>query len=285
MQSAVLDYLNGYSSANIAADQLYALLSDGDSGNDPLVLDYRGQDHFQAGHIEGAVNLSVRDLAEEADNLPVGRTIVNVGYSGHTASMATALLQVLGFDARNLLWGMCGWVGGSPWEFVTDVEGPYETSPRDWPSQSWQPPSIPIEGNTLEEAFLGSFDDLILEGVPYITSGSLLDLLTDGDGSNDPFIIHYANQQNYDLGHIPGAVFLEPRTWTLDDLDRLPSDGTPIVVFSYTGQTESQVASLLQLLGYNAKAVAYGMSSYNQGHPDFHGFTPPSSDYPVVTGP
>ena len=30
-------------------------------------------------------------------------------YTGHTGSVASAALRLLGYDARNLLYGMCGW--------------------------------------------------------------------------------------------------------------------------------------------------------------------------------
>ena len=55
----------------------------------------------------------------EDGTIPTDKTILNVCYTGQTASYATSLLNLLGYDAQNLLFGVCGidttLAGGTNW--------------------------------------------------------------------------------------------------------------------------------------------------------------------------
>ncbi|HEY52419.1 MAG TPA: rhodanese-like domain-containing protein, partial [Caldilineae bacterium] len=86
--------------------------------------------------------------------------------------------------------------------------------------------------------------------------------LNDGDEDNDPIIISVRSQDDYNKGHISGAVWASPtELFAPDMLSKLDPD-REIVVACYTGQTASQVTAGLNNLGYNAKALLHGMSSW-----------------------
>lgn len=76
-----------------------------------FVADIRASDHYQAGHIEGAVSIPFRSLAatENLRKLPPDKTIVVVDYDGHAASQAARLLNQLGYHATVLKDGMSVW--------------------------------------------------------------------------------------------------------------------------------------------------------------------------------
>ncbi|MFZ5918817.1 MAG: rhodanese-like domain-containing protein [Chloroflexota bacterium] len=95
----------------IAADALFELLNDGDTSNDPFILSVRSAEHYALGHIPGAVNISLKELAkpENLAKLPTDKQIVTYCYTGHTGQMATTVLSLLGYDAINLKYGMMGW--------------------------------------------------------------------------------------------------------------------------------------------------------------------------------
>jgi rhodanese-related sulfurtransferase len=93
----------------ITASSLYALLNDGDPDTNPFILSCRSATDYAAGHIPGAVNIGLGDLADNLDKLPSDETIVAYCYTGHTASQVTALLNMLGYDAQNLKFGFCSW--------------------------------------------------------------------------------------------------------------------------------------------------------------------------------
>jgi len=96
---------------NIKAADLNALITDGDSSNDPIIISVRKAEDYAKGHIPGAVNIGLTDIAkkENLQKLDPDRQIVVYCYTGRTGSQATAILNVLGYNATNLLWGISGW--------------------------------------------------------------------------------------------------------------------------------------------------------------------------------
>ncbi|HID34634.1 MAG TPA: rhodanese-like domain-containing protein, partial [Anaerolineae bacterium] len=99
-------------------------------------------------------------------------------------------------------------------------------------------------------------------GLKFIKAEDLYANLNDGDPDNDPFIISVRAKEDYEKGHIPGAVWISPKElFTPDVLATLPDD-REIVVVCYTGQTASQVTSALNMAGYDAYTLLFGMSSW-----------------------
>ncbi len=95
----------------IQADDLLAKVT----AKSAFVLDIRSAAHYQAGHIAGAVNVPLQDLATQ-DNLkklPSNQQIVIVCYDGHASSQAARLLNQLGYDTVALRDGMSVWTGDS----------------------------------------------------------------------------------------------------------------------------------------------------------------------------
>ena len=125
-------------------------------------------------------------------------------------------------------------------------------------------------------------------GTKNISSDALYDNLNDGDDSNDPYIISVRSKEHYDLGHIPTAVWMDAKTlFTADNLATLPTD-KQIVVYCYTGQTASQVASALNMLGYDAYNLLFGFGSWNMdanAGSKWFDETVSGQDYPTTTEP
>ncbi len=47
-----------------------------ESGEEPLIIDVRGPEEYQAGHVSGAVNIPVGELAGRLGEVPQGRLAV-----------------------------------------------------------------------------------------------------------------------------------------------------------------------------------------------------------------
>ncbi len=111
MSEAADAYLSSGKSPNITAQDLFNVLNDGDSGNDPFVLSVRSASQYAKGHIPTAVNVPWREVAKQENlaKLPKDKQIVVYCYTGHTGSQVTALLNILGYDAINLKFGMTAW--------------------------------------------------------------------------------------------------------------------------------------------------------------------------------
>jgi len=88
------------------------LLQKIDLGEEIFVLDVRRPDEFAAGHVEGAVNIPVHDLAKHIDQLPDDPSTLIVVYcrSGVRSMFATSALLVLGYDkVYNMPGGFMAW--------------------------------------------------------------------------------------------------------------------------------------------------------------------------------
>lgn len=82
------------------------------AGHAPLLLDVRHADEYGDGHIEGALNIPVEQLAARHGALGVPRDSDIVVYcqSGRRAAKAQALLQSMGYSHVRLLDGSIqGW--------------------------------------------------------------------------------------------------------------------------------------------------------------------------------
>ncbi len=74
-----------------------------DSGS--FVLDVRSPEEFEAGHIDGAVNISVEQLRDSLNQLPRDRQVIAYCQVGQRGYLATRLLAQHGFDVANLSGG------------------------------------------------------------------------------------------------------------------------------------------------------------------------------------
>lgn len=90
--------------APLAPTELVALQR---AGRAPLLLDVRRADEYREGHIAGALNIPVEQLAERytALGVPREREIVVYCLSGRRAARAQALLQARGYEHVRLLDG------------------------------------------------------------------------------------------------------------------------------------------------------------------------------------
>ena len=82
---------------------------------DFFILDIRTSTDFCKAHIAGAVNIPFLTVAkpESLIQLPTDKPILVVCYTGHTASQTNAILNMLGYNAWTLRFGMTSWVASS----------------------------------------------------------------------------------------------------------------------------------------------------------------------------
>jgi len=313
----------------ITAEVLYDRLNDDNATNDPFIVSIRSAEHYAIGHITGSINIPLNTLftKENLAKLPDAedQQIVVVCYTGHTAAQATALLNVDGYDALCLKWGMCSWTADTNVTFgncYNDKEDSHDWSveagvittnggnsnavgnavvgiiyPRVEPlvalggcgdvvAPSDTGPALDLDASETDS--LSTAIHLSLnQGIPaVITAKDLYNNLLDGNSQNDPFILSVRDVEDYKKGHIRGAVNIEiAELFTDEGLQKLPGDKDQrIIVVCYTGHTASQTAALLNLNGYNATALKWGMSSWTLDHnvlEEKHYYTQPTVNYPV----
>ena len=260
VQVAAEQYFAG-GTKNIKAADLYANLNDGDASNDPFMVDIRAPEDFANGHIPGAVNIPGKVLFTAAGlaKLPKDKQIVLNCYSGQTASQSTAGLQMMGYDAYNLLYAVPSWGTNEKvtYPFKADQSGNYKYSTDPAQLEGSFPAPAPL-GDTVEAAAMAYFPG----GFKAVKAADVFANLNDGDASNDPVILDARSAEDYALGHIAGAVNVSAKTmFTAENLAKLPAD-KQIVSYCYSGQTASQTTAALRLLGYDAYNMQFGMPSW-----------------------
>ena len=249
----------------ISADALYENLTDGDDSNDPFIVSVRSAEDYEKGHIPGAYNIPWKAIADP-DNLaklPTDQQIVTYCYTGHTGQVAATILRTLGYDVTNLKSGMMGWTDDE--EVLAQA---YFEDPAGYPVQT--------EANELTETYEAPVLDtglaeaaaiaqaraqaMLPDWKPVMPADALYDNLTDGDDSNDPFILSVRKAEDYEKGHVPGAYNV-PWKDVAADLTKYPTD-QQIVTYCYTGHTGQVGAVSLALLGYDVTNLKFGMMGW-----------------------
>ena len=257
-----------------------------------LVIDIRNHGAYVAGHINGAVNVSSKDLLkymETKANAETYKKVVIACYSGQTASYFASLLHLLGYsNVYSLKWGMSSWNKNiKPNKWISGISNKYvsvletKNNPK---AAKGKYPAISTGKTTAYGILKARVKELTEKNKKYVKIDDLMANL------DKYYIINYWPENKYNLGHLPGSIQYTPKKTLKTDVDlsTLPTN-KPIAVYCYTGQHAAYVVAYLQVLGYDAYILAYGANSFmnakmkqNIGH----GFNAATEihDFPVVVG-
>ena len=254
------DYVNTDMPSIIGAADVKTLNTVGGA----YIIDIRSAEDFGNGAIPNAHNVALGDILThvESNDLTSYEKIIVVCYSGQSASFATAILRLMGYDnAFSMKWGMCSWhadySGG--WTNAVAAGNTYATQFTSDATAKGEEGSLPV----LSTGFTTGQDILEARVETVLSEGYTPAKISNTEvfaNLNNYYIVNYWSEAHYtDPGHIPGATQYTPKeSIKLDvDLKTLPTD-KPVVVYCYTGQTSSFMAAYLRILGYDAKSLAYG---------------------------
>ncbi len=292
VQGRVAEWLASSPNPVIAADAVYANLNDGNTANDPFILSVRKPDAYAKGHVPGAINIPWNQVAkpESLAKLPADKPIVDYCYTGHTGQVAMTSLNLLGYNVTNMKFGMMGWTKNddvlATGRFYPDAVPDYPTETTiNEPSQTYNFPVLNTGASDKQEIIRSAVDAYLSSGrSPVMPASDLYNILNDGDPSNDPVILSVRKPDDYAKGHVPGAINIPwPKLGDPAELDKLPPD-KPIVVYCYTGHTGQLATTLLNVMGYQATNMKFGMMGWSK-NPNVLALTPfdPATqpDFPV----
>ncbi|HEY3295342.1 MAG TPA: rhodanese-like domain-containing protein [bacterium] len=282
----------------ISAQELWAEMNDADT-TQPYIISVRhfGDDSAR-GHIPGAVHWDYTSLTNPANRglLPANKKIVVYCYAGQTSSLVTAYLNLMGYDAYNLKWGMSGWttdtsvvgVGGAWYALRRSPEG-IETTPHEL-TRTYPFPNPVCKASDLKGMITERFDAYFRAGYKSkIADWTMVrERMHDADSTNDYFIISYMPRGQYNAGHIAGAYCIEPGTLGENEsLRYLPPD-KPILVSCSSGHASGQVCMYLRMLGYDAWTLRFGANALTDNSailgPNNTWVPPQKLSYPVEKG-
>lgn len=209
-----------------AADKLQEAI---DSG--AVLIDVREESEFADGAIPGALNIPLRTLGQNLDQIPADQPVVVYCASGHRAAVATAMLHVLGYDnVRSFP------AGYGAWEAAQGEAAAGETAAVS--------AAAPAEGDVVAAV------DAFLSGIPegFLSVGNL-EAFKAAIDSAGPLLIDVREADEYAAGHIEGAINIPLRTLA-DNLDKIPAD-QPVIVYCASGLRCGMGTAALAILGYD----------------------------------
>jgi rhodanese-related sulfurtransferase len=293
MAEAADKYLASGKAYVMTVDKLYEVLNDGDTTNDPFILDIRAAADYAKGYIKGAVNVPFATVfkPENLAKLPKDKQIVTVCYTGHTASMTSFALNAMGYNAVALKYSIMAW---SKDDALLGVSKRFPAEQKDYPVDTTEV-KLPAAGKTptVSTGKTAVADMIATQADKYLSSGKatvilsekVYEVLNDGDTTNDPFILDIRAAADYAKGHIKGAVNVPfANVFKAENLAKYPTD-KQIVVYCYTGHTCSMASFYLNALGYNAISLKWGIMGWSKND-DLLGtnkrFPAEQKDYPIV---
>ena len=103
-------YNAGYATEDLHLITVHQLRDMFNRGEKPVVLDVRGQEEWDAGHIEGALHIYVGHLERRIAEVPRDRTIAVLCNVGHRAGLGASILLRAGYPrAYNVIGSMSAW--------------------------------------------------------------------------------------------------------------------------------------------------------------------------------
>lgn len=202
------------------------------------LIDVRSQAEWDKdGHIEGAILIPFPEFLNNLDQLPAEKDAAIIVYcgSGHRGAFVMEALNLMGYtNVKNLGGGL----------------------------SAWKKAGLPVVGWVDWPKVMGEF----VAGLPAeqsyytITATALNELLATGPA---PFLVDVREASEIEAsGHIAGAIHLPIRT-LLQNLDKLPAQDQPIVVYCGSGHRGALAMVALRLLGYtNVKNLGGGTGAW-----------------------
>jgi rhodanese-related sulfurtransferase len=269
----------------------------------PLVVDVRGGDSempdpYTSGHIPGSFAVPWRSVADSnyLRKLDKGRQIAIVSGTGQNGAEVAAILGVLGYDTINMMYGMTAWTSDplvAPGRYdaardtVWDWSGSYRAvCPISEPSDIYP---YPIVNNTASK---DTFDIIQSAAIAYLHSGKPANMPAQelyhalyfeelkeplyfftnpvSPAENPwsvPFLLDVRTDDSYENGHLCGTLhFYYKDLFKPENLQKLPPD-RQILVYSDTGHESGMVTALLNMLGYDAINLKWGIAGWSLSLP------------------
>ena len=258
------NYLNTANPAIISADDVRALQLS--NPTKLYIIDVRSAADFTAkGYIQGAVNVTLGNLVTHIKGINATSydRIVIACYSGQTSGYATALLRLRGYsNVYSLKFGMSSWNSQIATNWTSNIGNNFTNFvTTNYPKNAaGSLPTLSTGKTTGKDILEARITALLASSNPYGDISTTWTTVT-GNLSNY-YIVNYWPANHYSLGHLTGAIQYTPKVdlALATNLKTLPTNKT-IVVYCYTGQTSSQTAAILKVMGYDAKSLSFGVNT------------------------
>lgn len=255
---------------SIGADQLKDMMAS--PATAPALISVCAPDDFAKAHVPGSINIPRGAFFKPpmlAKLPPKDKMIVTYCYTGTGAVGPAVVLNLMGYKAAQLEWGMMGWskndAGLGPASRFPESQQrlPVVTGPQGT-AVAYARPVVATGKATLNEVLVARGDAVeSSDRSVSMTAEAVQGLLTDNNPANDPFVVDVRAPVDFVKGHIAGAINIPAvDVYQAGSLATFPL-GRRIVVADYNGQTAVGISYVLSIMGYNARGLQYGMMGWN----------------------
>lgn len=231
------------------------------------IIDIRSDSWFEYGHIKGSKNLKSEDLLtyfESTINPQDFEKIILVCYSGQSASYFSSLLRIAGYDnVYSMKWGMSSWredFAENYWlKYIGNGDDVKIETTENLKPELGNFPQLSTGKSEAKDILYARLTELFKQ--PY--KNYIIKLADVPENSNNYFVANYTTKENFDFGHIAGAINYIPGSSlsSTTDLLTLPID-QKIVVYDDTGLKAAYIVAYLNVLGYDTGNLAYGANGF-----------------------
>lgn len=219
-----------------------------------LIIDLRATDAYTQKHVQGAVNMSVVELAENLANLPRDKTLLLYCYTGQSSALAMVPLKAFGYDA---IFVNGGFQLLEKAGFAMDTKGVAFAPVKNAPAPDERQAAIlaGVQANLLAIAKQHTVKTLV------VADTAVKDLAAD---SPDKYaFVDLRPPDDYAKGHIKGAIsapLAELRTRSV----LLPKDKR-LVLCCKSGQLAAMATAPLTAEGFKIISLCAGLSQAEKG--------------------
>jgi rhodanese-related sulfurtransferase/uncharacterized protein (DUF302 family) len=253
------------------------------------ILSVRNAEHYAQGHVPNAINIEFVNIANEESlkQLDSNKSIIVYCYTGEKGQLSMTTLNLLNFKAKNISGGMMDWnletfkeSGKTPWDGIADY--PVETMVNN-ATETYSTPAI--ETNFTEAVdIIQEQAQSDLKTIGSLKTSAVKSIIDDWENNKDKYqIVSLRDAEDYANGHIPHAINIPwKQALKLDNLKKLDPNKT-IIVYSERGFSGDTISLSLNLLGYKAHNIKFGLMDWNLETFKASGNTPwdQQADHPV----
>jgi rhodanese-related sulfurtransferase len=269
------DVLDGWITAAPAEADLATFLATYD------IFDIRSAQDFGTSHIEGAKNVPLANVVDEA--AVATKPILVICYTGQTAGHAVVALRLSGYsDAKVLKWGMSGWNSNTAASWENNI-GNVAVGHSNWvaapgsvaASETFDTPVISTTATTGAAILSEQVAKMLTGGFKGVTNEAVLTSPSTYHINN-----YWASTDVEHYGHINSAYRIQPLSIAGGQMANL-DPSKEVVTYCWTGQTSSMITAYLTVLGYNTASLKFGANGMIYEDLESHKYATPAVDLPL----
>ena len=252
VKDAVSDYLTNMAQHIPASDIHMRILED----DAPYIVSIRSAENHAKGSIPGAINIDFSELT----TLPKDEEILLYCDSGQVASFGAVVIGIQGYEVNNLKHGISGWTSDPN---IATLQFVPENHQSDFQTETTVNKGSTYSYPKLNNTTSSDTNAIVKAAADTVSSKFILatDLNMKIAEDQEMTILDTRTTERYNAGHIPGAINFEISK-LVDNLSQIDPDA-PVYVYCDTGHWAAEVAALLQILGYDAYSLKFGICSWS----------------------